>query len=99
MEFKFYGYSIYLNGFSQVAIAEKFCDGFCYRRIMDGDIAIGQVEPVLDDLVAVSGITKDNIEKVADALHRIGFSGPATVYEDWVGGCYFELKNERSITI
>ena len=99
MESNFYGYSIYLDGFKQVAIAEKFCDGFCYREIMDGDTTIGQVEPVLDNLVAVSGITKDNIEKVASALHRIGFSGPATVYEDWVSGCYFELKNERSITI
>lgn len=99
MESKFCGYSIYLDGFNQVAIAEKFCDGFCYRRIMDGDTTIGQVEPVLDNLVAVSGIAKDNIEKVADVLRRIGFSGSATVYEDWVDGCYFELKNERSITI
>nr|DAP27008.1 MAG TPA: hypothetical protein [Caudoviricetes sp.] len=99
MESKFYGYSIYLDGLDQVAIAEKFCDGFCYRKIMDGTTAVGQVEPVLDNLVAVSGITKGNIEKVADALRRIGFSGPATVYEDWVEGCYCELKNGRSITL
>ena len=101
-------YSLYIDGKKAVEVAKKFQNGFCYREIRTHKKVIAQVEVVLStdfgdnqDLVSIGYIEAKNINKVLDALKKIGFSGMiASLEEEHEEGlCYTELVEVCAIRI
>lgn len=87
-------YSILIEGKEAVNIAINFCNGKCYRRIFNHNKSIAQLEPVLEDLVAVSYIEAKNIETALKQLSRIGFKNfYALITEDTETGCFIEQND------
>lgn len=79
---------LYLDGKENIDIAEKFCNGYCYRRILDHGKFLAQLEVVIpygergytiapqkDGLISVGFVDINKIEKVLHQLGRLGFSG------------------------
>lgn len=87
-------YTIHIFGADAVAIAERFCRGYCYRGIYDHGNYMAQLEPVLDDLVSVAFIKSGaDINRVLHQLARLGFSGCECSIEDCTEvGCFCECR-------
>lgn len=84
-----------LDGKTNIELAKKFQNGFCYRGIYDHNKRIAQLEVVLDygekgytiisekaGLIDVIGVELKNFDKVLHQLKRLGFSGFVGVSHD-----------------
>ena len=84
-----------LDGKTNIELAKKFQNGFCYRGIYDHGKRIAQLEVVLNygekgytiisekaGLIDVIGVELKNFDKVLHQLKRLGFSGFVGVSHD-----------------
>ena len=84
-----------LDGKTNIKLAKKFQNGFCYRGIYDHGKRIAQLEVVIDygeqgytiindktGLITVIGIELKDFDKVLKQLRRLGFSGFVGVSHD-----------------
>lgn len=84
-----------LDGKTNIELAKKFQNGFCYRGIYDHGKRIAQLEVVIDygeqgytiindktGLITIIGIELKDFDKVIKQLRRLGFSGFVGVSHD-----------------
>lgn len=84
-----------LDGKTNIDLAKKFQNGFCYRGIYNHGKRIGQLEVVIDygekgytiineksGLIVVVGVELKDFDKVLHQLKRLGFSGFVGVSHD-----------------
>lgn len=70
------------QGKKDVAICAKYLDGYCYKHF-----AGGQMEQVLDELVAISYIaTPMQVRETIDALRGMGVNGRISVFVEYMEG-------------